>query len=220
MSIKALVFDFDGLMLDTESPVLRSFQEVFEQHGAVLSDELWGDYIGRDSTSFDIYGHLEALIGRTIERDAVHRGRRARCDELILLEQIRPGVVAWLDDARTAGLTCAVASSSSRVWVEGHLVRHGLLDRFVCLRCRDDVPRAKPAPDLYLAALDVLGVAPAEAIAIEDSPHGVASAKAAGLYCLAVPNDVTRALCFDHADLVIESLNDLALSDLHARLRP
>jgi len=219
MPIKALIFVFDGFMLDTESPVLRSFQEMFEQHGAVLSDELSGDYVGRDSTTFDIYRHLEGLIGRRIVRDDVHRLRRARCDELVLLEQIRPGVVAWLDDARAAGLTCAVASSSSRAWVEGHLTRHGLLDRFMCLRCRDDVPRAKPAPDLYLAALELLAVAPTEAIAIEDSPHGVASAKAAGLYCLAVPNDVTRALCFDDADLVIQSLEHLALSDLRARLR-
>ena len=109
-----------------------------------------------------------------------------------------------------------MASSSSRTWVEGHLVRHGLLDRFVCLRCRDDVPRAKPAPDLYLATLEALRVRPTEAIAIEDSPHGVSAAKAAGLYCLAVPNDVTRALCFDHADLVIESLDHLALRDLEA----
>jgi HAD superfamily hydrolase (TIGR01509 family) len=214
VAIKALIFDFDGVMLDTESPLLRSFQEIFEEHGAVLSAELWCEHIGGAGGTFDVYGHLETLIGRTVAREELQVRRRTRCFELIELEQVRPGVVRWLDDARQAGLACAVASSSQRAWVEEHLARHGLLDRFVALRCRDDVPRVKPAPDLYLAALDALALAPHQAIAIEDSPNGVKAARSAGLYCLAVPNEATRAGRFDQADLVIDSLEDLTLAEL------
>ena len=98
----------------------------------------------------------------------------------------------------------------------GHLSERSLLSHFHCVRSRDDVEHPKPAPDVYLAALDHLGVAPHEAIALEDSPHGVTAAKAAGLYCVAVPNDITAGLCFDHADLVLESLVECSLTQLIA----
>ena len=109
---------------------------------------------------------------------------------------------------------CAVASSSSLGWVEGHLVRLGLREHFTGIRCRDHVKRTKPDPDVYLAALEHLGLRPSEAIAIEDSPHGVSAAKAAGLVCVAVPNEVTRPLDFSHADLVIESFEALTLDEV------
>ena len=111
------------------------------------------------------------------------------------------------------GLNLAIASSSPRSWVTGHLEALGLLDRFRTIRCRDDVVHAKPAPDLYLSALAGLGLRADEAIAIEDSPNGSAAAKAAGLYVIAVPNGVTQQLRFDQADLVLPSLADLDLPD-------
>ena len=217
MTIRALVFDFDGLILETEGPDLLAWQELFAEHGAALSLESWCRSIGT-SLTFDACAHLEELLGRPVERELVRSRHRARFLELLGRERPRDGVTRWLDDAVALGLGLAVASSSSRAWVEGHLASHGLLDRFGCLRCRDDVARAKPAPDLYLAAVEALGVAPREAVAVEDSPNGVAAAKAAGLACIAVPNGVTRPLSFEKADLVLDSLAGHALPDVLAQL--
>jgi len=125
-----------------------------------------------------------------------------------------PGVVAALDEARRLGLRLGMASSSSRAWVSGHLTRLGLLDYFEVLRCAEDVEAVKPDPALYRAALEGLGLAPHEAIAIEDSAHGVLAAKRAGLYCVAVPNVVTRGLDFSQADRVLKSLDEVPLAEL------
>ncbi|MEA2644346.1 MAG: hypothetical protein QOG08_1372, partial [Chloroflexota bacterium] len=88
------------------------------------------------------------------------------------------------------------------------------------VRCRDDVNRAKPAPDLYIAVLDCLGVSPSEAFAIEDSPNGVIAAKQAGMLCVAIPNSITAKLDLSQADVVLRSLSDLPLRDLLQRLTP
>jgi HAD superfamily hydrolase (TIGR01509 family) len=218
VKIRALVFDFDGSILETEAPELLAWQEIFETHGVSLSTELWCSYVGAGAEVFDIYGHLQELCGRPIVREEVRASQRTRFWKL--LEQARPreGVEHWLEEAERLGLGLAVASSSSRSWVTGHLERYGLLVRFRGVHCREDVTQAKPAPDVYLAALESLGVGPTEAIAIEDSPNGLAAAKAAGLYCVVVPNEVTRHLSFEGADLVLDSLAELSLTELLARL--
>jgi HAD superfamily hydrolase (TIGR01509 family) len=134
--------------------------------------------------------------------------------ERILAERVLPGVERTIDAAVAAGLLLGVASSSSAEWVGSHLARLGLLDHFAELACRTaDVP-PKPAPDLYLAAVGALGVAPHEAIAFEDSPNGVAAAKAAGLWCVAVPNGMTRGMDLGAADLVVASFEDVELARL------
>jgi HAD superfamily hydrolase (TIGR01509 family) len=219
MPIRALIFDFDGLILDTEVPSLRSWQEVFDEHGVSLAVEVFSELVGTVGRP-DVLEHLEGLVGRSLERELIQTRRRARSLEMIKLERPRPGVVRWLDEARQLGLSLAVASSSPREWIEEHLTDHGLYDRFDCIRGRDDpdVERPKPAPDVYLAATAALGVEPTEALAIEDSAHGLAAAKAAGLQCLVVPNDVTRILRFEQADLVITSLADLTIPEVLARL--
>src|SRR6266536_3188482 len=192
MTIRALIFDFDGTLLDTESPDMLAWQAVFEEHRVSLSLDLWYQNIGTASGTFDVYAHLEALTEKPVARDLVHAKYRTRFLELLALEKLRDGVERWLSDAARLGLDLAIASSSPRSWVTGHLEAHGLLERFRTIRCRDDVVHAKPAPDLYLAALEDLGIQADEAIAIEDSPNGSAAAKAAGLYCIAVPNPVTH----------------------------
>ena len=217
MAIRALIFDFDGTLLDTESPDMLAWQAVFEEHEVSLSLDLWYQNIGRAPGTFDVYAHLEALTTRPVMRDAVHARYRSRFLELLALETLREGVDRWLADAQALGLDLAIASSSPRDWVAGHLQTFGLLDRFRVIRSRDDVVHAKPAPDLYLSALDGLGVRASEAIAIEDSPNGSVAAKAAGLYVIAVPNGVTRQLQFEWADLVVTSLADLDLADVLAR---
>ena len=217
MAIRALIFDFDGTLLDTESPDMLAWQAVFEEHQVTLSLDLWYQNIGTAPGTFDVYAHLEALIERPVVRAQIHGRYRTRFLELLALEKLRDGVDHWLSEAARLGLDLAIASSSPRSWVTGHLDAYGLLDRFRTIRCCDDVVHAKPAPDLYLSALDGLGLRADEAMAIEDSPNGSAAAKAAGLYVIAVPNSVTRQLRFEKADLVLDSLADLDLTDALAQ---
>jgi HAD superfamily hydrolase (TIGR01509 family) len=211
--VRALVFDFDGLILDTEVPVFTAWAETYEQHGQRLSAEFWTSIIGYGMDHFDPLADLERRLGRPIDREAVQVARRQRQMELTLALEILPGVREWRQEAAERGVRLGVASSSNRTWVSGHLERLGL-DGWDCVRCGDDVERTKPAPDLYLAALDCLGVAPDEAIAVEDSAVGVEAAKAAGLFCVAVPSSLTAGHDFSRADLVLRTLAEAPFSEV------
>jgi len=215
--IRALVFDFDGLILDTEEPIYRSWLEVYRAHGEELPFERWIQIVGSTTAGFHPQHHLEERLGRPLTTEVLERRIRRRT-EMILAQAVLPGVVQRLDEARDMGLRLGVASSSTGDWVRGHLERLGILDRFDCMRCRDDVEHAKPEPDLYIAVLDCLGVTAAEAIAIEDSPNGVAAAKRAGMRCVAIPNSITAQLDLSQADLVLGSLADVTVREIVERL--
>ena len=184
----------------------------------VLGLEIWGDVIGRAEIHWDPLADLEKLVSTKLNRPQIEETRRRREMELILAQPVMPGVVNYLAEARQLGLPLAVASSSPHSWVYGHLKRLSLLQYFSCLRTSDDVRHAKPDPELYLSALECLGVPATDALALEDLPNGITAAKRAGLYCVAVPNDLTRRLDTDHADLTLNSLQDLSLSDLLSRV--
>ena len=204
--VRAVVFDFDGLVLDTEVPIYRSWCEVFEEHGcAPPTLEEWARELGTQR-GLDVVGLLAERAGRPVEEQAVQASRRARRDELLAREPARPGVVQWLDDAARLGFGTAIASSSEEEWVHRHLTRLGLRHRFAHLSCWGERLAPKPAPDTYLAACKCLGVAPEQALAVEDSPNGIAAARAAGLRVVAVPNDLTAKLDLSAADVVIGSL--------------
>jgi len=211
--IRAIVFDFDGLILDTEEPVYRSWLEVYQAHGEELPFERWVQIVGSTTTGFHPQHHLEERLGRPLPKEVLDR-RIGRRTELVLAQKLLPGVVSQIDQAKAKGLKVGVASSSTAEWVRGHLARLGILEKFDCLRCRDDVANAKPEPDLYIAVLDCLGVIAAEAFAIEDSPNGVMAAKRAGLRCVAIPNSITAKLDLSAADVVLRSLAELTLADL------
>jgi HAD superfamily hydrolase (TIGR01509 family) len=215
--IRALVFDFDGLILDTEEPVYRSWLEVYQAHGEELPFERWVQIVGSTTAGFHPQHHLEERLGRSLPKEVLDR-RIGRRTEMILAQEVLPGVVRHLEEAKTMGLKLGVASSSTSDWVRGHLARLGILERFDCMRCRDDVPNAKPEPDLYLAVLECLGVRASEAIAIEDSPNGVLAAKRAGLRCVAIPNSITARLDLGQADLLLGSLAELTLPELLRKL--
>lgn len=217
MSFRALIFDFDGLILDTEGPVYRSWLEVYEAHGEALPFERWVQIVGSTTAGFHPQHHLEERLGRPLSQEVLD-GRIGRRTEMIMAEPLLPGIVQHADAARSLGLKLGVASSSTRDWVSGHLERLGILDRFDCIRCRDDVAHAKPEPDLYLAVLDCLGVSATEALAIEDSPNGVIAAKRAGLRCVAIPNPITARLDLSRADLQLQSLADVTLAVLLERM--
>ncbi|HXD81294.1 MAG TPA: HAD family hydrolase [Candidatus Acidoferrum sp.] len=211
--IRAIVFDFDGLILDTEEPVYRSWLEVYEAHGEQLPFERWVQIVGSTTAGFHPQHHLEERLGRSLPQEELDR-RIGRRTEMILAQEVLPGVLRRIAEAKAMGLKLGVASSSTTEWVRGHLARLGILESFECMRCRDDVANAKPEPDLYLAVLECLGVRASEAIAIEDSPNGVLAAKRAGMRCVAIPNSITAQLDLGQADLLLGSLAEVTLVEL------
>jgi HAD superfamily hydrolase (TIGR01509 family) len=214
--IRALVFDFDGLILDTEGPVFTAWQEEFAVHGcAPLTIDEWSAEIGTVG-GLDLVGLIRSRATRPFDEEVMQERRRIRRDELLATEAALPGVHAWLDEADQLGLALAIASSSPRDWVEPHLERLGLRERFAYVACFGDGLAGKPAPDTYLAACAAIGVEPGAAIAIEDSPHGVSAAKAAGLWCVAVPHAITARLDLSHADLRLKSLAETTLGEVLA----
>ena len=218
MAVRGLLFDFDGLIVDTETPSMASWQELYREHGHELPLEQWMTLVGTIGAPFDPYAHLEELAG-PLDREAVLQRRRDHELSLTDVEDLRPGILEYLEDARALGLKAAIVSSSTQDWINRHLARLERAEHFDAIVAADhDTARAKPAPTLYLEALDRLELDPEEAIAFEDSPNGIKAAKAAGIFCVAIPNGVTAALGFDEADLVFDSLADLPLRTLIERV--
>lgn len=219
--IKALIFDFDGLILDTETPEFESWREIYREFDQDLSMEMWGQIVGGvAASSFRPYPYLETLTGRDLA--PLNLSARAAAQSLARIHALPPlpGVLEMLNAAQQAGLRLAVASSSRHRWVDEHLTRLGLYPFFETIQCADDVSRTKPEPDLYLAALAALGVSPLEAIAFEDSPNGVRAARSAGLFVITIPNQVTAQLTFTHESLRLRSMADLSLEALLAAIKP
>jgi HAD superfamily hydrolase (TIGR01509 family) len=217
--IRALIMDFDGLILDTEGPAYQAWLEIFEEYGAELPLSVWETWIGGSPHGFDPCGYLEEQVGYTVDREGLTRRSLQREEELIEAKGVLPGVEEYVADAQYLGLKLGVASSSDCEWVFNYLEKLGLRDKFDSIKCADDVESVKPEPDLYLAVLEELDVCPEEAIALEDSPNGITSAQAAGLFCVVVPNPLTLRLHTDHADLRLDSLVDLPLEGLVSRVR-
>ncbi len=209
--LRALIFDFDGLILDTETPEFHAWQEIYRLHGTELALEDWLPCIGTGSV-FDPHGHMEKLIGRALDRDEIAAAQEVCNRELIAREQLRPGVHAMLETAQAGGLRIGLASSSSRGWVEPHLQRLGIAKFFETLQTGNLVQEVKPHPELYQRAVAAMGVSPGEAIALEDSLNGLRAARAAGIFTVVIPNAMTRHLDLREADLLLESMEELDLA--------
>ncbi len=217
MTIKALLFDFDGLILDTETPEYHVWQAIYREHGFELPHEEWGKIIGGYGISnFDAAEHLALLTQGRLDSVSLRDRHRSESTSLTLAQPVLPGVIDYLHAAKRFGLKLAIASSSPHSWVDVHMKRLAIFDYFDQVICRDDVAagRTKPNPDLFLLALDRLKIRSAEAIVFEDSPNGVKAAKSAGIFVVAVPNPITSLLSIENADLTLTSLADLSLPDL------
>ncbi len=220
--IKALILDFDGLILDTETPEVSVWKQIYAEHGFDYPVEKWSLTIGGwGAAAFDPGAELNQLAGPALDLETVRATQRKQADALILREPILPGVIEYLSEAQRLGLRLAIASSSERDWVEPHLSRLGIKRYFDKIICGDDVPptRTKPFPDIFLKALSELGLGPQEAVVLEDSPNGVRAARAVGMFVVLVPNQTTAQLPMVEADITLASLADLPLKDLLARVQ-
>jgi HAD superfamily hydrolase (TIGR01509 family) len=214
VTVHALLFDFDGTIVDTESAAYRSWQELFGAHGQALALDRWVAAVGT-LDGFNPLDELERLVGAPVDRASVEAQQLQRERELGERELMRAGVPEYLEQARQSGLGVGIVTSSSTTWVTRHLERLNLADRWDCIvAANGDAAIAKPRPTLYRRALELLELEPGEAVAIEDSPNGVRAAKAAGLYCVAVPNPVTASLDLSAADVVVQALTELPLDEL------
>jgi len=212
--IKALVFDFDGTIIDTETAWYIAFRDAYKEHGVDLTLEMYSQCIGTSLKTFNPYEYLITDLNLPIDREAFRESVQLQHAALMNKEVVRPGIQNYLDEARKAGLKLAVASSSKREWVEQHLEQLKLKDYFEVIRTADDVVNVKPDPELYNQALEALGVTADEAVAIEDSPNGARAAAAAGMHCVVISNTITGTLEFDMPHQRLSCLTDLAFNDL------
>jgi HAD superfamily hydrolase (TIGR01509 family) len=214
--IEGIVFDFDGVILDTEMSAYQTWLEIYQEYGVDLPFSTWAICIGGSPQLFDPALYLEEQLGCPVPREELRRRRRERHVEVMSTQLAMPGIEEYLREGKRLGLKMGVASSSTHEWVDSHLARLGLLNYFDAIKCREDVAQTKPDPALYLAVLDALGLRGEQAIAIEDSPNGITAAQRAGIFCVAVPNPVTAQLPLAHADFHLHSLTDIPLEQLLA----
>lgn len=214
MTIEGIVFDFDGLILDTETPEFTILEDIFKSYGASLPIAEYAAALGSSLEAFDPFEYLAQKIDRPVDQLKLLKNWRALAYPLIEQQAPLPGVEKTIRRAQKLGLKLAIASSSPRDWVVKHLTRLKLIDKFEYILTAEDVQNVKPYPDLYLKSIEALHLNPSQAIAFEDSPNGIQAAKAAGLFCIAVLNPLTRQLDTDHADLVIDSLDGVSLDEV------
>jgi HAD superfamily hydrolase (TIGR01509 family) len=209
MELKAVVFDFDGVCIDTEMARYLSWQRIYESFALEFPREEWIKNIGKATNIFDPYPHLERLVGRTLDKETILATHYDADIEITNGMPLQPGFAERLDEAASRGMKCAIASSSSHRWVDGHLRYRGLLDRFAVTVCREDTVSHKPHPEPYRTALRLMGVESGRAVAVEDSPLGIASARAAGLFCIGVPCSMTKDMDLGAAELLVGSLREV-----------
>lgn len=219
MKPQAVVFDFDGLVVDTETPEYTIWAEIFAEHGQHLTVLEWGKSVGAAPGTWTATEVLETLIGPydKAKVKADHENRlKAKTDNL----QPMPGILDWVSDLQRAGIPYGIASSSVAAWVNRFLKTASLEAVFPVIVTRTETLRAKPNPDLYLEACRQLGADPSAAVAFEDSTNGIKAAKAAGMWGIAVPCPVTVTFDFSMADKVVPSLAEFRLPDLVQMIGP
>ena len=219
--IKALLFDFDGLIMDTESPIVEAWQAIYAEVGQEFPLQAWiRAVVGTSTSNFDAAAHLATVTGRSLDLAALHaRANAYRLEKQATLAAL-PGVNEYMKEAKRLGLRLAVVSSSKHAWADGYLRQLGLFDVFEIILCRENVKRIKPEPDLFLAALEALEIRADEALVFEDSPNGILAARWAGIRVVAVPNPITVHAPVEGADLLLASLAAMPLEALLIRFNP
>lgn len=211
MSVAAIIFDFDGVIIDTETPDFETWRDLFYEQGLDLTPDLWVQRVGATANDmhFSPERYYEQLTGSALDEAALKQQRAnylARCQA----QPVLPGVIELITFALEHDIQLAIASNSYSAWVERYAKAAGLRDYFECVRTLDDVSNGKPAPDVYLSAAACLGVPVERCIAIEDSPTGMKAALAAGIRVVAVLNALTAPLMRpDEVSLTMNALSEM-----------
>lgn len=211
---RALIFDFDGLIFDTETAIYEAWRELYAAHGFPLTLETWAQCVGSDFGHYDPMKDLESMLGRTLDWNPLAQRRREYVAEILKDRDPMPGVRERVLEAHEHGISCAVASSSTHEWVDGWLKKLGLFDFFENITCLEDTGKVKPDPSLFLHAAKKLSVDPQNAVVLEDSLNGLRAAHAAEMRCVVVPCAVTRHLVFPGAWKQLRSLEDATTLEL------
>lgn len=211
--IKAVIFDFDGLIFDTETFELESYQSIYKKYNVEFPLQRWYESIG---TNF-VFDPYEQLLNShaNLDKNAVIKERTDLFDTTIQQKSTREGVIQYFEQAKELGLKVALASSSTNKWIYRFLEMLNLKKFFDLILTADDVSEVKPNPELYLKVLEHFNIHPNEAVVFEDSPNGSLAAIRANIPCVVVPNTTTQNLNFDHqVVLKINSMKDIELSEV------
>lgn len=207
--IKAIIFDFDGVIIDSETSIFNAWSKVYEEYGQELMLEEWIVNIGTSNNNFNAHATLEMKLGISLDHKFLVNKYRAIREKLMDSKELLPGVERIIELSKDLPCPLSIASSSSKEWVIGNLKDLNLYNVFPIIKCKDDVENTKPDPDLYLSVLKELHIDANDAVAIEDSRHGLIAAKNAGLHCIVVPNLLTKDMNFIESDFLVESLDVL-----------
>lgn len=216
--IKGVIFDFDGLILDTETYQYEMFKEIFNTHSVELPFERWVKGIGTKS-DFSLFNYLMEHSLAKLNPDELKEKFRKDFIEGLKNVDCREGIRVYLEEASDLGLKIGLASSSNYEWVSMHLKNLDLFDYFSCIKTSDDVDRVKPSPELYISAAKCLGLHPKECLVFEDSANGAIAAKRADMRCVIVPNSITNNMNFCAVDHRLKSMSEISLNELIKALK-
>ncbi len=205
----AVLFDFDGIIIDSEWPIFESWHRVFAANGHELAVETYVQCIGSDFDTWSPEKYLEELTGKTFDWPAINAQRQVELEADLVDVETLSGVRESFQAILNAGKKLAVVSSSSHRWVDKWLEKLDLISSVHEVVCRGDAPKIKPAPDLYLEAVRRFNLPASECLVIEDSLNGIKAGKAAGCMTVAVPSRLTSVLDFSTSDSVISDLIEL-----------
>ncbi|WP_246938797.1 HAD family hydrolase [Bacillus pinisoli] len=214
--IKAVIFDFDGLIVDTETVWFHAYKEAFAEYDCDLQVHDFALCIG--TTDDVLFERMSGLTSQPIDRHLINQKVHALYENEMEKLQLRDGVLDYLKIAKQKGLKIGLASSSSRKWVESFLNKFEIKGYFDIIRTSDDVKMVKPDPELYFQAIEGLNVKANDTVVFEDSKNGLVAALKAGLHCVVVPNPVTKLIKFEGHIHRIESMSYIGFEQLLLQL--
>lgn len=216
--LQGILFDFDGLILDTETPIFQAWQEMYRKYGEELILEDWAEILGKSVEEMEPLKDFFRDLDSDNDQQSILEQISRRELELVEKQRPLPGAIELIQKASEGGLKLGIVSSSDLKWVRTHLQRLRLENYFDDVSCADEVSEAKPDPALYHLGLKKMNLTPEKVVVLEDSPYGILSAKRAGLYCIAVPNQITRQLPYykngGTPDLILDSLHSFPWDEL------
>lgn len=206
---KGIIFDFDGVLVDTEWAIYQSWVKLYAREGQEITIETYAPCLGAGYSHWDPASHLESLTGKKYNWEKETPARQAVLEADLARSGLMEGAAELLDWCAEQGVGITVASSSSRRWVQGWLERLSIYNRFAGVFTRTDGYPVKPNPALFEAAQQCLGLQKNECLIIEDSENGTIAAQNAGIPCVAIPNRMTAHSDFSRAAYRSTSLRSL-----------